>query len=190
MKNKTALLPGITLTVVFMLSVFLIPARHAGANGVYNCECIDQSDIKQKIEEIEAAIKAYQSEMRNLLAKKYTPEAREALNKKVQEAINQAMKGRRSLRSGGHVNNNCDMKVDGPTSCLKQATGFHEEVHQQACLKTKTPEKIIESILSGKDRFERDNAAMSDYAEEEIAGYSAALRYLKEQLARLREKCK
>lgn len=179
---KYLILTGTALIVVFALSFFLIPARHAGANGVYQCECNDQSDIKQKIDEIEAAIKAYQAEMGNLQGQKYTPQAREILNKKVQEAINQAMKGRRSLRSRGHVNNNCDIKVDGPTPCLKTAMGFHEEVHQQACLKTKTPEKIVESILTGKDRFERDNATMADYAEEEIAGYSAALRYLKEQL--------
>lgn len=187
---KYLILPTTALIVVFASSFFLIPARHAEANGVYQCECTDQSDIKQKIDEIEAAIKAYQSEMRNLLAKKYTPQARDALNKKVQEAINQAMKGRRSLRSRGHVNNNCDIEVDGPTDCLETATVMHEKVHERACLKSKTPEKIIETILTEKDRFERDNARMSDYAEEEIAGYSAALRYLKEQQEKLREKCK
>ncbi len=191
MRNiKCLAITGLSLIVVFAASETFVPKKSAEANGVYQCECSDLSNIEQKIDEIEAAIRAYKSEIGNQWNKPYTPQARDALNKKVQGAINQAMKGRRPLNSRGHVNNNCDIKVEGPTLCLKTATTFHEGVHAQACLKTKNPDKIIESVLTRKDRFERDNFTMDRYAQEEINGYSAALDYLKEQLASLRKKCK
>lgn len=178
---------GVSLIVLVGEKGFFVP-RDAEANGVYSCECIDKSDIQQKIDEAEAAIKGYQAQMANLQGQPYTKAARVALQNKVQQAVDQAMKGRRSLRSFGYVSNICSLNVEGPTPCLRQATAMHEEVHQKACTKTGTPAKIIESILTGKDRFERDNATMTDYVQEEIAGYNAGLAYLKEQLAAL-SKC-
>ena len=88
---------SIVLMVIFAASETFMPEKSAEANGLYQCECIDLADIKQQIDEIDAAIKAYQSEMGNLQGQIYTPGARGALQTKVQAAINQVLKGRRGM---------------------------------------------------------------------------------------------
>lgn len=178
------------VTAAVAAGVFVGLAERAGANGTYQCECSDRDDIQQKIDEAEAAIRAYQSEFRNLWNAAYTVAGRNALNAKAQEAINKALKGRRPMQSRGHVDNNCDIFVQGPTKCLQTATSAHEQVHQRECLNKKNADKILESILTGKDRYERDNFTMIMFAQEEIDGYTAALNYLKDQREKLKTKCK
>jgi hypothetical protein len=68
---------------------------------------------------------------------------------------------------------------------MRESIRRHEEHHRQECLKTRSVGKILDSVRTGKDRFERDGFQLTQYAQEEIGGYSEELMFLRSELARL-----
>ncbi len=165
------------------------------------CQCIDVGDIKARITEANTAVSAYSNEMRKMVEQMqrthepivYTPARRQKLQGHVQDALNQVASGRIPTAptmgdNAGGTDNLCNMTINlhpSATACMRESVKRHEQHHRDACLKTRSVGAIAGSIVSGKDRFERDNASLVQYATEEIGGYSTELAFLQSELARL-----
>jgi hypothetical protein len=173
------------------------------------CVCNDMADIQNRMTEAQTAIATYSTEMQKMAEQimrtqqqiPYTPERRTKLQGRVQDALNKAMAGKLPTAPGiagespGGTSNLCTMTINlGPsaTACMRASVTRHEEHHQQECMKTLSPGKVVGSIGSGKDRFERDGKSLVQYAMEEIGGYTAELQFLQGELTRLKqsEECK
>ena len=68
---------------------------------------------------------------------------------------------------------------------MRESVKRHEDHHASECRKTLTAGRVLDSVATGKDRFERNNAQLMDYAAEEIGGYTTELAFLQGELARL-----
>jgi hypothetical protein len=188
----------------------LVPFCLLGAVPAYaGCQCADIGDIKNRMLEANTAIQAYSTEMQKMVEQMmrtqeplpYTPERRAKLQGRVQAALNQAMAGKLATapapsgENPGGTSNLCTVTINvhpSTTACIRESVAKHEEYHQAQCMKTRTAGKILESVRTGKDRFERDDASLPEYAQEEIAGYTAELQFLQAELMRLSqsEECK
>jgi len=169
------------------------------------CQCIDRGDIKARIAEAQAAIQAYSEEMQKMSEQmmrtqsplQYTPERREKLQGRVQNAINKVAAGRIQTfptmgDNPGGTDNLCNVTINAhpsATACMRESVKRHEEHHRQECLKTRSAGKIATSIRTGKDRFERDDMPLTQYAVEELGGYQAEVNFLNQEQARLAKAC-
>lgn len=196
-------------TAVQIVSMFFLLCAAASAPA-QPCTCVDVGDIKARIGEASAAITAYSTEMRKMAEQimrthdpiPYTPERREKLQSRVQDALNQAAAGRisptPSIRgeNPGGTGNTCIVTINlspSATACMKESVKRHEDHHQRECMKTLSAGKVLGGAVTGKvDRFERDGAQLMQYAQEEIGGYTTEMMYLQSELARLAqaEECK
>lgn len=166
------------------------------------CQCADMGDIRNRITEATAAISAYSTEMQKMVEQimrtqeplPYTPERRAKLQGRVQTALNAAMAGRLGTNptiageNPGGTSNVCSVTINlhpSATACMRESVSRHEAYHRDQCLKTRSAGAVLGSVVSGKDRFERDGAALTDYAQEEIGGYTTELQFLQGELARL-----
>lgn len=165
------------------------------------CQCIDIGDIKARMAEANAAVAAYSAEMRKMAEQiqrtmepiPYTPARRETLQGRVQQALNQVATGRISpTPSTGHslagTSNVCLIEINlhpSATACMRESVKRHEKHHQFECAKTLSESRVMDSAISGRDRFERNRAQLMDYAIEEIGGYTTELAFLQSELSRL-----
>jgi hypothetical protein len=182
----------------------------AAAAQAQPCTCIDVGDIKARMAEANAAIAAYAAEMGKMAEQMirtreplpYTPERRDKLQSRVQDAVNKVAANRISPtptikgENPGGTSNTCMVTINlspSATACMKESVKRHEDYHQQECLKTLTAGKLLGAVVTGKaDRFERDGAQLTQYAQEEIGGYTTELTFLQSELLRLSqaEECK
>ena len=170
------------------------------------CQCVDVGDIKARIAEAQAAIQAYGTEVQKMAEQMqrtqqpipYTPERREKLQGRVQQALNKVAAGRIATvptmsDNPGGTDNLCNVTINlhpSATACMRESVKRHEEHHRQECLKTRTAGKIATSIKTGQDRFERDGVQLMQYAMEETGGYSAEIAFLQQEQQRLAQACK
>lgn len=192
-----------------MIPVWFIPIALLAFSApalAQTCQCIDQGDIKARIAEAQAAINAYSAETQKMMEQiqrtqqpiPYTPERRQKLQGRVQEALNGVNKGRISTLptmgdNPGGTDNLCNVTINAhpsATACMRESVNKHEQYHREQCLKTRTAGKIGTSITTGKDRFERDGIQLMQYASEEIGGYTTEISFLNGELARLQKACK
>jgi hypothetical protein len=185
------------------LQLFIGTAAHAA------CQCTDIADIKNRILEANTAIEAYSKEMQKMMEQimrtqdplPYTPERRAKLQGRVQDALNTAMAGKLATapapagETPGGTSNLCGITINvhpSISACIRESVTRHEQYHQAQCQKTRSAGKVLDSVLTGKDRFERDGASLPAYAQEEIGGYSTEIQFLQAELARLTqsEECK
>ncbi len=154
------------------------------------CDCIDQADLKERLARVQNAIKAYGEEIAKIGWTPYTAKGREALQARVDEAISSQRREGIKLGASGHTSNLCMIEVTAPTRCLEESIRRHEQVHQEACKQTLASH--MKKILLGEaeDRFEANEATMSGYIMEELLGYQTEEAFLREELARLEEKCR
>ena len=195
---------AVLIVSVFFLLLAATPLR------AQPCTCIDVGDIKARLAEATAAITAYSTEIQKMTEQMmrtrdpipYTAERREKLQSRVQDAVNQVAAGRISPtpsikgENPGGTGNTCLITINlhpSATACMKESVKRHEEHHQRECLKTLSAGKVLGAIVTGKtDRFERDGAQLTQYAQEEIGGYTTEMMFLQSELARLAqaEECK
>jgi hypothetical protein len=165
------------------------------------CQCIDVGDIKARTKEAKAAIEAYGAEMSKMMEQMqrtqaplpYTPERRQKLQGRVQEALNKVSAGRISTTptmgdNPGGTDNLCNVTIGmhpSATACMRESVKRHEEFHRAECLKTRTAGKIGTTIKTGQDRFERDGIQLFQYAQEEVGGYMEEIKFLGAEEARL-----
>lgn len=166
------------------------------------CKCIDIGDIKARILEANTAISAYSAEIQKMgeqmvrtqEAIPYTPARREKLQGHVKDALNQVSGGGRisATPTLGHTlggtGNLCQTEINlhpSATACMRESVKRHEDHHSSECLKTLTALNVLNSAVTGKDRFERNNAQLMEYAAEEISGYTVELAFLQGELERL-----
>jgi hypothetical protein len=165
------------------------------------CQCIDVGDIKARTKEATAAIEAYGAEMSKMMEQMqrtqaplpYTPERRQKLQGRVQEALNKVSAGRISTTptmgdNPGGTDNLCNVTIGmhpSATACMRESVKRHEEFHRAECLKTRTAGKIGTTIKTGQDRFERDGIQLFQYAQEEVGGYMEEIKFLGAEEARL-----
>ena len=171
------------------------------------CSCIDVGDIKRRMKEAQTAIQAYSTEMQKISEQMmrtrdpvaYTPERREKLQGRVQDALNQASDGGISTtpsiagENPGGTNNLCQITINlhpSATACMRESVKRHEELHQSECKKTFSAGAVLESVRTGKDRFERSGATLVQYAMEEVSGYTTEIQFLQSELMRLEQQCK
>src|SRR5262249_20856445 len=150
------------------------------ASAWSQCTCIDIGDIKRRIKESEVAINAYSTEIQKMVEQmqrthdplQYTPERRQKLQTRVQAALDQAATGAIPTakplgeRLGG-TNNLCMTSIEmhpSATACMRESVKRHEDQHQKECMKTLSAGGVLDSIKTGKDRFERSNASLIQYA--------------------------
>jgi hypothetical protein len=174
----------------------------AFAAHAQTCQCIDIGDIKRRSAEAQAAIQAYNAEMGKMMEQiqrthqplQYTPERREKLQGRVQQALNQANPGAIATapvlgHNAGGTDNLCNISINlhpSATACMRESVRKHEEYHREQCLKTRSVGSIAGAVVSGKaDRFERDGVSLMQYASEEIGGYTTELAFLQKELGRL-----
>jgi hypothetical protein len=170
------------------------------------CQCIDIGDIKARQKEATTAIETYGAEMNKMMEQMqrtqqplpYTPERRQKLQGRVQDALNKVSAGRIPTLptmgdNPGGTDNLCNI-VSGAhpsaTACMKESVRVHEEYHRAECKKTLTAGKVGTSIATGKDRFERDGIQLHQYAMEEVAAYTEEVKFLSAEAARLAQACK
>jgi hypothetical protein len=166
------------------------------------CTCIDIGDIKQRIKEAQTAIDTYGQEIGKMVEQMqrtreplpYTPARRAKLQGRVQAALNQVTAGHISTAPAdgdnpGGTDNLCRTTINlhpRATTCMRESVTRHENYHQQQCKKTFSVGGVLAGVVSGKvDRFERAEASLIEYAQEEIGGYTTELTFLQSELARL-----
>jgi hypothetical protein len=171
------------------------------------CTCTDIADIKRRSKEAETAIGAYSTEMQKITEQMmrtqdpvaYTAERRQKLQGRVQAALSQASDGGIPTmptvagENPGGTNNLCQVTINlhpSATACMRESVKRHEELHASECKKTFGAGAVLDSVRTGKDRFERSGATLVQYAMEEISGYTTELQFLQSELARLETACK
>lgn len=173
------------------------------------CKCVDIGDIKARILEASTAISAYSAEMQKMgeqmlrtqEAIPYSPARREKLQGRVKDALTQVSSGGRisATPTLGHTlggtGNLCQTEINlhpSATACMRESVKRHEDHHSSECKKTLAAGSILTTVTTGKDRFERNNAQLMEYAMEEISGYTTEIAFLQGELARLErsEECK
>ncbi|MEO8059166.1 MAG: hypothetical protein ABI671_12630 [Burkholderiales bacterium] len=194
---------------IVIVSAFLLLLAAASAQA-QPCTCVDVGDIKARMAEANAANAAYAAEMQKMVEQitrtrdpiPYTPERREKLQSRVQDAVNKVAAGRISPtpsikgENPGGTSNTCSVTINlspSATACMKESVKRHEDHHQRECRKTLSAGKVLGGVVTGKvDRFERDGAQLIQYAQEEIGGYTTEMMFLQSELTRLAqaEECK
>lgn len=170
------------------------------------CQCIDVGDIKARSKEAKAAIEAYGAQIQKMMEQMqrtqspiaYTPDRRKKLQGHVQDALNKVAAGRIQTvptmgDNPGGTDNLCNVTIGlhpSATACMRESVKRHEEYHRAECLKTRSAAKVMTSIKTGQDRFERDGIQLAQYASEEIGGYTEELKFLASEEARLAQACK
>lgn len=164
------------------------------------CNCVDIGDIKRRMKEAQAALDAYGAEMQKMAEQMqrtqqplpYTADRRKILQGRVQDALNQVSTGIQTAPVSGDnpggTDNLCNTTINlhpSATACMRESVRRHEEHHRQECLKTRSAGAILKSIATGKDRFERNEASLIEYALEEVGGYGVEMAFLQDELTRL-----
>ena len=187
-------------------SLALVVMLAFSGSAFAQCQCIDIGDIKARSKEARAAIEAYSAEIQKMMEQMqrtqspiaYTPDRRKKLQGHVQDALNKVAAGRIQTvptmgDNPGGTDNLCNVTIGlhpSATACMRESVKRHEEYHRAECLKTRSAGKVITSIKTGQDRFERDGIQLSQYAAEEIGGYTEELKFLGAEEARLAQACK
>ena len=181
-----------------LLSACLLIAAPARAQV---CQCIDIGDIKARIKEAQTAMTAYSNEMRKMMEQiqrtqepiAYTQARREKLQGHVKAALDQVTGGRISPtptlgHTLGGTGNLCQTEIHlhpSATACMRESVKRHEDHHSKECRRTLTAGRVLDSVATGKDRFERNNAQLMEYASEEMGGYTTEIMFLQSELTRL-----
>jgi chromosome segregation ATPase len=165
------------------------------------CQCIDIGDIKARMAEANAAIAAYSAEIQKMAEQiqrtreliPYTQARRKKLQENIQPTLDRVAAGRISpTPSGGHppggTSNLCQIEIflhPSATACMRESIKRHEQHHSSECRKTLSAGRVLDSAATGKDRFERTNTQLMEYAMEEIGGYTTEIAFLQSELTRL-----
>lgn len=155
------------------------------------CDCVDKADLRKRIKLAEVAAKEFALAMVSYGTTPYTT----AEGDKISGQVGQAMFNKAGstftmkLNSHGKTNNLCQIDIEAPTPCLKEAIRRHEQVHEKAC-KRAWAEAGAGVISKGGDRFVAVGATMADFCREEVEGYTAELKWMAQELARLESICK
>ncbi|NMB79290.1 MAG: hypothetical protein GYA23_09390 [Methanomicrobiales archaeon] len=152
------------------------------------CTCADVADLENRLGEANAAIAEYQAAIGEIQAmdvksgKKtmYSDELYTYEQENVQLAINGAyIKGARS--GTGDTDTACETTINAPTPCLKGSFQTHENVHSATCQKVK---QDLGDKYSPLTTDYRESLTMEQFWNDEIAAYSAEIRYINENLPR------
>jgi hypothetical protein len=184
--------------LVAMLAISSFP----NSSKAEPCGCADLGDLKNRRKEVSVALNLYQSEIErvnNEMIKNrkpiyYTPELKREIQDKVQAALNDNGLGKLSTQASGQTDDLCNISVnEQATSCMQQSTRAHEQAHRDACLQTRNPSRIVDSVSTRghyKDRFEVKRALLINYAIEEQVAYFTEQNFLVAQLNTLEGSCK
>jgi hypothetical protein len=185
------ILVGILILAVGVLAVMYF--QHSDAKTVAavdsgTCTCADIPDLKNRLNEVNAAIAEYKLAIADVQAHDKEVGSPTMYNEgtfndeqaNVQIAINGAhTKGART--GTGDTDTACETKVDAPSSCLKGSIQTHENVHSATCLQTK---KNLDAAGKGSWTTNYKNSmTMIEYWNDEIAAYSAEIPYLNREIA-------
>lgn len=153
------------------------------------CTCNDIPDLKNRINEVNAAIGEYQAAIGDVQSHdagtgKPTMYNEGTFNEEkanVQIAINGAHT--QGTRSGsGDTGTDCGTTVKAATPCLEGSFQSHENVHAATCQRIKGQLKSGDK-LSWTTNY-KDSMTMVEYWNDEIAGYQAEIPYLNQEIAR------
>lgn len=187
-------LPFIALLVVLAILVcagVVLYIQHGNATTVVpvasgTCSCADVADLENRLGEANAAIAEYQaaiSEVQAMDAKAgkktmYSDELYTYEQENVQLAINSAhITGART--GTGDTDTACETKVSAPTPCLTGSLQSHENVHSSTCQRVK---QGLGDKYSPLTTDYRNSLTMEEFWNDEIAAYSAEIRYINENL--------
>jgi len=152
------------------------------------CTCKDIPDLKNRLNEVNAAIAEYQDAIGTQQAHDakagsptmYNEDDYNEERGNVQNAIIAAhTKGTRS--GSGDTGTDCGTTVTAATPCLQGSFQTHENVHAATCQRIKDQLKS-EGKFSWTTNY-KDSMTMIDYWNDEIAGYRAEIPYLNQEIA-------
>lgn len=180
------------------LAVFsLFGLAWSGAQGA--CTCGDLKVLQNRLNEVDAALHAYDHELQIITVQQQTTgteiktnaTTRAKLQGKVQESINSVGAGG-TTGEGAGVTNRCKVVMKNNPPCLEPSYRAHEEVHQRHCEADYQRGNVTWKILSGDagDRHEALGTLLADYAREEMEGYQTERRMLASEHERLTKDCK
>lgn len=183
------ILVGILILAVGVLAVMYI--QHSDPKTVVavesgTCTCSDIPDLKNRLNEVNAAIAEYNLAIGDVQAHDtevgsptmYNENTFNEEQGNVQIAINGAHT--QGTRSGsGDTDTACETNVDAPTPCLRASFQTHENVHSATCKQTKAN---LKSDASWTTNY-KDSMTMIEYWNDEIAAYNAEIPYLTKEIA-------
>jgi hypothetical protein len=181
--------PIILALVILALIVGVIAYKYSDQKSVVavesgKCTCEDLPDLRNRLNEVNAAISEYQLAIGDVQSHDTEVGSPTMYNEgtfnddqaNVQIAINGAHT--QGTRTGsGDTGTDCGTKVDAPTACLKGSIRAHENVHATTCQQMKSRNK-----LSWNANY-KDSMTMIEYWNDEIAGYQAEISYLNAEIA-------
>lgn len=171
MLNKTM------IVAVWLLSGFLsVQAQRQP------CECADARDLLNRINEANAAIAEYETQIEIMLAQektagsrlKSTPELYRKMQDRVQRAINFATDSNARKATAKTSELTCETSIEAPTECLRSVIDTHESYHRATCPARRG---------IGVELF------LTDIAKEEITAYNAEINYILSLLSHLPKTC-
>lgn len=174
---------GIAAAVLIGLAIRSYFSKGVEAVDKTVCGCGDKEDIKNRINEANAAIGEYQRMKGELSAydagrgktTMYSERFFADGQGNVQLAINAVTKpGAHSLK--GDTMTDCTTKVSAVTACMKNSAQAHENVHAKTC-----KEKKAGKGASDMSNYKK-SMSMQDIWDDEIAGYRAEVSYLNEAM--------
>jgi hypothetical protein len=182
----------VLLAAVVVVGAYMI-FHQSGAQQVVavpsgKCTCEDIPDLRNRLNEVNAAITEYQAAIGDVQAHDAGVGSPTMYNEgtfndekaNVQNAINGAhTKGTRS--GSGDTGTDCGTTVKAPTACLQGSFQTHENVHATTCQRTRDQLKS-----QGKGSWTtnyKDSMTMIEYWNDEIAGYRAEIPYLNAEIA-------
>jgi hypothetical protein len=147
------------------------------------CQCVDRGDIQERLRQARAAVETYRKQIAVISTQerrtgkpvKLTEDSRQKLQSHVQEALDKVATPNRLPLPTGKTEPKlllfCVSEEPHPSisPCMKETIRIHEEVHLDACSLTEKWNKTT----------------LIKYAEEEIRSYSAEIKFLEEQLAKI-----
>jgi hypothetical protein len=151
------------------------------------CSCDDIPDLKNRLNEVNAAIAEYQLAIQDVQSHDTgtgsTTMYNEGTFKEEQANVQNAINGAhtRGTKSGsGDTGTDCGTKVTAGSACLQGSFQSHENVHATTCQRTKG-ELSSKGTGSWTTNY-KDSMTMVAYWNDEIAGYQAEIPYLNNEL--------
>ena len=159
-------------------------------NDPIGCSCSkqDETDLESRIKQVDAAIKEYESLIKETEAKERSGKEQLFLTNdnrgSVQGSVGFRMSTVRTANArsfAAETDASCAVKIDpNATRCLRGALQDHEAVHKKACDANKSMNPFVDW---------RSKQRLVDYMREEQAGYQKETERLKRELETMKKYC-
>jgi hypothetical protein len=172
---------------LYLLTKHTIPTKTVSVPGGM-CTCADIPDLKNRLNEVNAAIEEYKAAIQDVNAHDATTGKPTMFNmgtysdeKANLQTIVQSVHTPGTHSGTGETKSDCETTVTADTACIRGSLQTHENVHVPTCEKIK--QKLVNAgTYNALTTDYKTSMTMVEYFNDEIAGYQAEIPYINTNL--------